>query len=82
MFVAKETGGVTIARKGKRYAWKNDGDVTHVPDDWGLELLAIRGGGFTEAEAPAKPAAKEKGGGSGEQPPAGGDGAKGAKPTA
>ena len=58
MLLAKESGGTTIHHDGKRYAWKADGAVTEVPDDLGRSLLAIHGGGYSEAAAPAPPAAK------------------------
>ncbi len=58
MWLAKASGGTTIHHGGKRYAWKADGTVTEVPDDLGRSLLAIHGGGFSAAPAPAPPAAK------------------------
>ena len=56
MWLQKASGGTTIHHDGKRYAWKTDGAVTEVPDDLGRSLLAIRGGGFSPAAAPAPPA--------------------------
>lgn len=56
MLVRKEIGGVTLNHAGKRYTWKADGDSVKVPDDWGAELIAIRGGGFSEVLADAPPA--------------------------
>jgi hypothetical protein len=44
MLLRKEQGGAIVAG----YEWANDGDVVDVPGDLGLELLAIKGGGFTE----------------------------------
>jgi hypothetical protein len=40
------------------HEWKNDGDVTEVPDDLGNDLLRL--GGYQVAEAP-KPASKGRG---------------------
>lgn len=60
MLVRKQVGGVTLSHKGKRYTWKSDGDTVKVPDDWGVELVAIRGGGFTEVlPEPAAPEVTE-----------------------
>ena len=44
MLLRKEQGGAVVAG----YEWAEDGDVVEVPGDLGLELLAIKGGGFSE----------------------------------
>lgn len=44
MLLRKEQGGTGIGD----YFWDKDGDVVEVPDSLGYELLAIKGGGFTE----------------------------------
>ena len=46
MWLKKETGGTTVLG----FTWENDGDVVEVPDEVAAELLAIRGGGFRQAE--------------------------------
>jgi hypothetical protein len=48
MRLAKETGGCSIIWHGKSYAWKTDGAVIQVPDEFGAELLAIRGADYSE----------------------------------
>lgn len=48
MRLAKDSGGCSISWHGKTYTWKTDGAVIQVPDEFGSELLAIRGAGFTE----------------------------------
>jgi hypothetical protein len=57
MLLAKEQGGSVVAG----YEWKNDGDAVEVPYDLAMELMAIKGGGFSVPEPgppKAKPAAK------------------------
>lgn len=44
MLLRKEKGNCSI----EGYAWEKDGDVIEVPDWMAEELLAIKGGGFTE----------------------------------
>lgn len=53
MYLSKDSGGTTLTHCGKPYTWKEDGDVVEVPAEFGEQLLAIRGGGFHEAEKPA-----------------------------
>lgn len=56
MLLHKETGGCSIAWRGKNYKWKTDGAAIQVPDELGRELLAIAGGGFSEpVPEPAAP---------------------------
>lgn len=45
MRLRKEVGQSGIAG----YWWENDGDVVEVPWDFGAELLALKGAGFSEA---------------------------------
>ncbi|RCH70442.1 hypothetical protein DT019_02855 [Streptomyces sp. SDr-06] len=41
--------------------WNTDQDVVEVPDDLGLDLMAIPDAGFVEAEAPAASGGKQDG---------------------
>jgi hypothetical protein len=62
MWLRKEVGSVTQSWRGTTYTWEHDGDVVEVPDELGLELLAIRGAGFSEELEAPKPAEDETGG--------------------
>lgn len=56
----KDTGGCTLTHDGEEYHWEKAGDVVTVPYEWGLELLAVKGGGFSEADEKAAEKAHEK----------------------
>ena len=64
MLLRKEQGGSTVAG----FEWELDGDVVDVPDDLAMDLLAIKGGGYSVPEPapvpvtdpPADPAADAK----------------------
>lgn len=47
MWLRKEKAG-----NAPGYTWENDGDVLEVPDELGLDLVAIPDGGFSEAAPP------------------------------
>ncbi|NUP48071.1 MAG: hypothetical protein HOW97_12260 [Catenulispora sp.] len=55
MHVRKETAGTA-----GEHVWDQDGAVVEVPDELGLHLLEIPGGGFAAAPAPdeAEPPAR------------------------
>ena len=42
------------------HVWPEAGSVVEMPAEQAADLLSIQGAGFTEAEAPAKPARKPK----------------------
>jgi hypothetical protein len=42
------------------FVWETDQDVVEVPDDLGLELVAIPDAGFSEVAAPTADAKKDK----------------------
>jgi hypothetical protein len=52
MHVRKASGGTTMTFRRVPYEWPEDGSVIEVPPEFGAELLAIRGGGFSEAPEP------------------------------
>jgi hypothetical protein len=52
MWLRKASGGSTIPYGGDSFFWPHDGAVIEVPGELGLELLAIPGAGYSEAEAP------------------------------
>lgn len=56
MWLRKESGGSTISWEGVSYHWPAGDPVCEVPDSLALELLSIRGAGYTEVPAPPKPA--------------------------
>ena len=56
MWLKKDSGGTTIPWEGRTYHWPADNPVCEVPDSLALELLNIRGAGYTEVPAPPKPA--------------------------
>jgi len=58
MLLRKETGGCSITYERAGYAWEKDGDITEVPYDLGVELLAISGGGFGIVDTPTAREAK------------------------
>lgn len=58
MWIRKDKAGSCGYRGGKVFEWGSNGDVIEVPDDLGESLLAIPGGGFSEADPPKKAAAK------------------------
>ena len=58
MWLKKEAGGTIITWEGRDYHWPADNPVCEVPAGLGEELLGIRGAGYTETAAPAKPAPK------------------------
>jgi hypothetical protein len=55
MWLRKHLGGTAVGP----YEWKNDGDVTEVPDRLGEDLLRLDPHGYEAAEAP-KPAPAPK----------------------
>jgi hypothetical protein len=61
VYVRKESGGTTITHRRVQYEWPEDGSVIEVPDEFGADLLSIRGGGFSEAPAPEPEAVTEPG---------------------
>jgi hypothetical protein len=61
MHVRKQSGGTTITHRRVQYEWPEDGSVIEVPDEFGADLLSIRGGGFSEAPAPEPEAVTEPG---------------------
>jgi len=56
MWLKKETGGTTIEHEGDRYHFPADNPLCEVPAALGHALLNIRGAGYSETEAPPKPA--------------------------
>ena len=42
------------------HVWPEAGSVVEMPAEQAADLLSIQGAGFTEAEAPAKPAKRSK----------------------
>ena len=52
MWIRKETGGNSIRWQGTEYTWPAEDPLCEVPDELGRELLAIPGGGCTEAGPP------------------------------
>lgn len=60
MWLRKEIGGCSILYEGTEYAWPDDGSVCEVPEKLGLELLAIRGGGYSGAGPADSQAAPKK----------------------
>lgn len=43
MHLSKDQGGTGITHRGVVYAWENDGDVTEVPHELGVDLVALGG---------------------------------------
>jgi hypothetical protein len=79
MLLRKAQGGTTVNWRGTSYTWDEDGDVTDVPAELGEELLAIQGGGYSEAGNEPAPAGD---GGSGDgRPDEGEDAAKVTEPA-
>lgn len=56
MLLRKDKGGSGITYRGVLYEWPADGAVTEVPDELGMELLAIKDGGYSVAVPPQVPA--------------------------
>lgn len=50
MWLRKDQGGCEITYRGAVYAWGQDGDVTDVPHELGVDLVQI--GGYQVAESP------------------------------
>lgn len=77
MLLRKETGGTTISWRGRGYTWPEDDPVCDVPVELAVDLLAIRGSGYSEvpetpeasgadgAETPEVPETPEGGGADG-----------------
>jgi hypothetical protein len=60
MLLRKAQGGSTLNYKAVAYTWENDGDTVEVPYEFGLELLAIQGGDFTDVmDEPDEPESKD-----------------------
>lgn len=59
MWLRKASGGTTLTHKGTDYHFPADDPLCEVPDELGHALLAIKGAGYSPAEAPKKAAAKE-----------------------
>lgn len=57
--IKKETGGCTVTVNDHTYEWGKDGSVTEVPYTDAVALLAIRDGGFSEADEKAAEKARE-----------------------
>jgi len=58
MWLRKSVGGTTLNHGGKRYHFPDGNPLCEVPAELGHALLRIAGGGYSEAEAPPKPAPK------------------------
>lgn len=55
MWLRKDTAGTAA-----EHVWDKDGAVVEVPDSLGQELLAIRGAGFAEVDAPKRAPKKDE----------------------
>lgn len=58
MWLKKDAGGTTITWEGRDYHWAADNPVAEVPQALGETLLHISGAGYSETQAPPKPAPK------------------------
>lgn len=55
MWLRKDAAGTAA-----EHVWDKDGAVVEVPDGLGQELLAIRGAGFAEVDAPKRTSKKDE----------------------